>query len=142
LVDRETFDRRLARLEEMLSELRRIGAEGEEAFLSDARLRAATERWLQVAAECAIDLANQVIADRGWRTPDTYRDAFRILLAQGAITQETCRALEGWAGLRNVLVHLYTQVRETLLWKAVSEELDQLERFVVELTRFLGQPAR
>ena len=137
MVDREAFDRRLARLEETLAELRTVASEGEERFHADTRVRAATERWLQILAECAIDLANQIIADQGWPAPDTYREAFRILREHEAITAETAEALEGWAGLRNILVHLYTRVSAPLIWKSVTTELDQIERFVTEVTAFV-----
>ena len=112
-----------------------IRGEGEERFLADSRSRAAAERWLHIAAECAIDLANQIIADRGWPTPETYRHAFRILLERGAISPKTAMAMEGWAALRNVLVHLYASVDPLRLWKTIDHDLDQLERYAAELTR-------
>jgi uncharacterized protein YutE (UPF0331/DUF86 family) len=135
LVDRDTFDRRLARLEETLRELRGVVAEGEARFRADTRTRAAAERWLHLAAECAIDLAHQLIADQGWRTPATYREAFQILADEGVISEERCRTLEGWAGLRNVLVHLYTRVDDTLVWRAMTRDLDGLEQFAREIVR-------
>lgn len=137
MVDPESFDRRLGRLEETLVELRRVAGEGESNFLSGSRTRAATERWLQLATECTIDLAHQLIADRGWRTPETHRDAFQILEEHGAISPEMRLRLEGWAGLRNILVHLYTRVDALLVWKAVSEGLGDMDRFVAEITQFV-----
>jgi len=60
MVDREVFDRRLARLEQWLRELRRLAQVERQVFLADARTIAAAERWLQLAAECALDLANHL----------------------------------------------------------------------------------
>lgn len=85
MVDREVFDRRLARLEAWLRELRRLARLDRETFLADVKTIAAAERWLQLSAECALDLANHLIADQGWRTPATYREAFQILREQGAL---------------------------------------------------------
>jgi len=85
LVDPEVFQRRLARLEAVLRDLRGLARVDRGAFLKDRALQAQAERWLYVAAECALDLAHHVIADRGWRTPETYRDAFRVLGDSGVL---------------------------------------------------------
>lgn len=137
MVDREVFDRRLAKLEDLLRQLRRLAATDRDAFRSDRALQACAERWLHLAAECTLDLANHVIADRGWKTPATCREAFQVLAAEGVLTPERARQMEGWAGLRNVLVHLYLDVDHERLHEILSRDLDQLERFAAELVRAL-----
>jgi uncharacterized protein YutE (UPF0331/DUF86 family) len=133
LVDREVFDRRLARLEQLLRQLRSIADRGWEAYRADPQMQAAAERWLQLAAECALDLANHVIADRGFRTPSTYRETFRILHEEGILSEELARKMEAWAGLRNVLVHLYLEVDPRRLFDILSGDLDDLSDFAAAL---------
>lgn len=65
---------------------------------------------LEVAAQCAIDAALDVVARRGLGTPQTYRDAFAVLARAGIIDGELRDALQSWAGMRNVLVHMYTSL--------------------------------
>ena len=36
------------------------------------------------------------------------------------------KRLQGWAGLRNVLVHAYLDVDHGLVWDAMATELDDL----------------
>jgi uncharacterized protein YutE (UPF0331/DUF86 family) len=138
LVDHEVFDRRLGKLEEILRGLRDLAAgTSREDYLEDRRLQAQAERWMHLAAECCLDLANHLIADRGWRSPATYRETFAILKEEGVISADLGKKLEGWAGLRNVLVHLYLAVDHTRIWQFLTEELDDLEAFaraVVEAT--------
>ena len=55
MVDRDVFDRRLAKLEALLRDLARVERE---RFLVDRSLQAQAERWLQLAAECTLDLAH------------------------------------------------------------------------------------
>lgn len=133
MVDRETFDRRLAKLEELLRDLRRLAAVDRDTFLKDRDVQARAERWLQLAGETAIDLANQLIADRGWATPTSYREAFQVLAREGALSEELAEQMEGWASLRNVLVHLYLEVDHERLHEILTEELDQLEHFAREV---------
>ena len=49
-------------------------------------------------------MANHLIADRGWKTPNGYRESFRILQQEGVLDEELAGQMDAWAGLRNVLV--------------------------------------
>jgi uncharacterized protein YutE (UPF0331/DUF86 family) len=134
LVDREVFDRRLARLEDLLRRLRDLSQIDRKEFLREEGLQAQAERWTQLAAECTLDLANHVIADRGWKTPTTNREAFQVLASEGVLDDELASAMAGWAGLRNILVHLYLEVDHERLYEILRQDLDQLEAFARKLT--------
>lgn len=129
MVDPEVFSRRLARLEELLISLRELSKVEREKFLVDRPLQAQAERWLHLAAECALDLANHLIADRGWQTPGTYREAFRTLEQRGVLAPELAKKMEAWAGLRNVLVHMYLDVDHATIHDILRNDLDELEAF-------------
>ncbi len=51
-----------------------------------------------------------MIADRGWGQPNTYREAFTTLAEKKVLPRPLSERMEGWAGLRNILVHLYLEV--------------------------------
>jgi uncharacterized protein YutE (UPF0331/DUF86 family) len=135
LVDPEVFDRRLARLETLLRDLRRLAGLDLATFRSDATTRAAAERWLHLSAECALDLANHLIADQGWRTPTTYREVFEILAEQSVLDAKLAEQMQAWAGLRNVLVHVYLEIDHDRLHAMITGELDQLEAFAAAISR-------
>lgn len=134
MVDPETFERRLAKLEELLRRLRDLANEPRDQFLADPGLQAQAERWLQLAAECSLDLAHHLIADRGWETPASYREAFATLGREGVLAPELAEHMEGWAGLRNLLVHLYTRVDYEEIYSILTSELDQLEAYAQAVT--------
>ncbi len=73
-------------------------------------------------------IAHHLIADRGWRTPTTYREAFRILEDNGVLTAELAGQMEGWAGLRNVLVHIYLDIDRERLYEIFTHDLHQPEQ--------------
>lgn len=75
---------------------------------------------LEVAAQCALDLALEMLARRRLGVPQSYRDAFALLARAGVLDPELGTALEGWAGLRNVLVHVYTALDLDRLHGALS----------------------
>jgi uncharacterized protein YutE (UPF0331/DUF86 family) len=134
LVDLDVFERRLMRLEEMLRYLRGLAKVERQTFLADDGLKAQAERWLHLAAECCLDLANHLIADRGWKTPTTYREAFQVLAREGVLDDSLAGQMEGWAGLRNVLVHLYLDLDHEILFDILSGDLDQLEAFAAAMS--------
>lgn len=63
---------------------------------------------LEVAAQCAIDAALDLVGRRALGTPQTYRESFAVLARAGIVDDELMRELQAWSGLRNVLVHMYT----------------------------------
>lgn len=139
MVDREVFDRRLAKLEQFLRDLRGLAAEPRERFLSDRGLQAQAERWLHLAAEAAIDLAHHLIADRGWATPSTHREAFAVLHKEGVLSEELAGSMERWAALRNVLVHLYLDVDHRILYRILTRDLDELASYAGCMQKAVAQ---
>jgi uncharacterized protein YutE (UPF0331/DUF86 family) len=135
LVDPEIFQRRLAKLEELLQRLRSMAVTPKASYLGDRGLQAQTERWLHLAAECVLDLAHHLIAERGWRAPSSYRDAIRVLAEAGILDDGLASELEQWAGLRNVLVHLYLDVDHEVIFEILQTDLPQLERFAQAISK-------
>ena len=84
-----------------------------------------------------LDLAQHLIASRGWRTPATYREAFQVLASEGVLTSELAGQMGGWAGLRNILVHLYLEVDYGKLFQILTEDLPEIESYARELSRLL-----
>ena len=129
MVDPEVFERRLGRLEELLRDLRVLTTVEQARFLADKGLQAQAERWTHLAIECCLDLANHLIADKGWPSPATYRESFERLQVHGVIDAGLATHMARWAGLRNILVHLYLDVDHQRLYEILTKELDQLEAF-------------
>jgi uncharacterized protein YutE (UPF0331/DUF86 family) len=76
---------------------------------------------LETAGQCAIDLALQIVAEKALGPPDTYRAAFQSLTRAEVIDPDLARELEGWAGLRNVLAHMYTAIDLDRMHRALSK---------------------
>ena len=129
MTDADVVARKLLRLNEALEELKRPQAREAAALVADPLLRAAVERWVQVAIECCVDIATHVIGAEGWTPPATSRAAFQVLAGHGRIPVDLARRLGAAAGLRNLLVHHYTAIDLTRLAAAVRDDLDDLREF-------------
>lgn len=116
----ELLERLLARLEQYAEHVTR------EELESDLDTWLKVTRALELVAQCCVDLAMELVAKRGLGIPETYRDAFVRLAQDGLLTAEQSVALQGWAGLRNVLVHLYTSIDLDRLHAAMIEDKEVL----------------
>ncbi len=141
MVDADVLRERLRALEAYVAALAAPRAMPRERFIADADAHDLAERRLHLAIECAIDTANHVIATEGLQVARTYRDSFAVLAEHGVIDAELAHRMGGWAGLRNVLVHLYLDVDHGLVHDAMTDELGDLSDYAGGLRRWLtAQP--
>jgi uncharacterized protein YutE (UPF0331/DUF86 family) len=129
MVEPDVIARRLLSLTESLKELERPAAGDARALAGDSILRAAVERWLQVAIEACIDVAYHVVASEGWTPSESGRAAFAALAAHGKIPFDLSTRLGSAAALRNLLVHDYVSIDLERLARVVREDLDDLRAF-------------
>jgi uncharacterized protein YutE (UPF0331/DUF86 family) len=129
VVDREVFRRRLDALLSYLDRLDAFADDDRATFVADRDRHNLAERYLHLAVECALDIANHLIADSGFEAPETYRDAFAILGTHGVLDAELARRMQSWAGMRNILVHLYLDIDHGVAWDAIRNDLGDLRAF-------------
>lgn len=110
-----------------------------EEFLADEDVHQLAARYLQLACECVLDLAQHVVAEAGFRQPRDYKDAIAILREEGILDGDLASRLQGWMGFRNVLVHLYLDIDHQRSWEAIQHELGDLGDFAARMARFLEE---
>jgi uncharacterized protein YutE (UPF0331/DUF86 family) len=129
MVDQEIFSRRLEALHGYLEKLRAFLEADEDEFVREPALHDLAERYLHLAVEACLDLANHWIADRSLPTPDANRDSFTILERAGELSPSVADRLRGWAGFRNILVHEYLEIDHSIAYNAIQNELGDLDAF-------------
>ncbi|MGH7282670.1 MAG: type VII toxin-antitoxin system HepT family RNase toxin [Polyangiaceae bacterium] len=126
MVDADVIARRLLALNESLRELGREEASNAAELAANPILRAAVERWLQIAIEACIDIAYHVVAEEGWTPPESGRAAFVSLAAHGKLPLDLAERLGSAAALRNLLIHDYVAVDLQRLALVVRDDLGDL----------------
>lgn len=134
MVDVSRVEARIQRLEEVLERLDEVCRAGEDAYLADARERAATEHWLQVAVQICIDLGTQVVSEQSARPPSDYAEVFKILGENGVISDELALRLGDAARQRNLIVHLYMEIDDRAVFASLAY-LDDLREFATTVER-------
>ncbi len=129
MVDREIFSRRLEALRGYLQKLRAFRDAPEAEFVREPALHDLAERYLHLAVEACLDLANHWIAEKSLPTPDANRDTFTMLEHGGEIDPALAERLRGWAGFRHILVHEYLTIDHCVAYRAIRDELGDLASF-------------
>lgn len=136
MVDPERVRARLAELGVRLAALERTRALGERAFLDDADVQAQVERHLQVALQAAIDVALHTASTEVDRRVSGYGDAFTALQEVGWLSTELATRMRAATGLRNLLVHGYSDVDPRQVWRSLAN-LNDLRTFAQEIQQRL-----
>ena len=129
MVDVDILRRRIDALLDYLARLQRFAGVERSKFIDDPDLHHLAERYLHLATESALDIANHLIADAGFEAPETYRDAFAILVRHGALDPQLGARLQSWAGFRNILVHAYLNIDHGIVWDTIIRDLGDLREF-------------
>lgn len=88
------------------------------------------------AIEAVVDVAQHICATQGWGPPGDNGDAVRLLGAHGAISPASADSMRQAVGFRNVLVHEYVDVDDSVV-AARLMNLGDVEAFVREVATFV-----
>lgn len=136
-VDAETVLRRLRLIEDALGALGGLRGVDAERLGREPLTRAAAERLLQVVVDLTFDINGHLAVALLGRAPETGRQSFLDLGEAGVLTLDHAARLAPLAGLRNVLVHHYTDIRLDIVADAVVEVLDGFPAYVAAVARCL-----
>lgn len=123
MVDRDRVLVKLDELEGYLGELRSIAPASMEQFRQTEKKRAC-ERLLQVAIECVIDVCGLIVRGKRLGLPADESDLFDKLLGAKIITVELRDVLRSMKGFRNILVHDYARIDDTVTFEMTRSRLD------------------
>jgi uncharacterized protein YutE (UPF0331/DUF86 family) len=124
LVDRAAVEARLTRLDRELSMIEQVRSAGRDRFLTNDGLQHQAERALQLALQICLYVGVHLVAARGLRAPDEYRDVFERLSREDTLDAALAERLKDAVGQRNLLVHGYVDLDAALVWEKLGEVED------------------
>ncbi|WP_089943767.1 type VII toxin-antitoxin system HepT family RNase toxin [Candidatus Entotheonella palauensis] len=108
-------------------------------FVNDPIVLGAAKYYLQSAVEAMLDMANHIMARRGFGTFETHAKTFDILTDHGLLRREYLDTYKQMIGLRNRLVHVYDDIDPAILHRILVQDLDDFDRFIEDVTALLEQ---
>ncbi len=139
MVDKDLILRKLADLETYSNQVKEYVAISLEDYKSDWKTQRIVERTLQMAIEVCVDIANHIIADKGFRVPTTYADGFRILEENKILGDTLCRNLTDMCKFRNILVHEYDKVDPCIVVSILKNHLQDFDHYKSAVLKCLGK---
>ena len=140
MVDKELLSRKLSLLRSYVAELVRADDITWAKYRSDLRTKAFVERYLHLAIEEVLDIANHLISFERWREPSGYRDIFLVLRENGVITNEQLPLLQEMASFRNLLVHRYENVDDEIVFRIFKKRLSDFDLFIELVSKWAKNP--
>lgn len=126
----------LRNLRDYLEKLHFLAELPKEELLSDFTKIESAKYLLQVSIQTCIDIANHIIAEEDFDTPNNYYDAFVELSRNEIIPTSFLPTLKKMVDFRNRVVHLYWIVDEQLVSKILQENLGDFETFTQYILDF------
>lgn len=129
----------MQRLDGYLKSLRQLQRISLEEYLADENIQAIVERRLQLAIQICLDIANYLIAHLRLAAPEELPNVFDILGREGIIPADLAHRMVGMVRFRNILVHNYLEIDAHRVYRHLSEDLDDFDRFArVIVERYLS----
>ena len=93
------------------------------------------ERNIQVAIEGCLDIAKIVISLKELPEPKDNKGVFTVLAEAGILSDASLKFLVPMAGTRNVLVHGYDKVEDSVIYGVLKRHLDDFAVFLKDIKK-------
>ena len=138
----KTVQSKIAVVMDRVERLRRLSDKIDtfNAYAQSADLKDITERNLQIAIEACFDIGKIIISQKMLRDPKDNKDIFVTLAEAGIISLQSLEFLTPMAGTRNILVHGYDKVEDSLVYGILKRHLNDFDVFLTEVRdNYLGK---
>lgn len=142
MVNRNTIEAILNRLEDYQAKLSILASYSREDFLQDFTKVESAKHLLQVSIECCLDMAHHIVADEGYRTAEDYYDTFVVLNEQNILPDSLMPVLRQMVSFRNRVVHLYWDVDDSIVYDIVQQNLGDFNTFVSHILSFIDKQSK
>lgn len=130
MVRPENIQSKIAQLNELLDILRRYQVMEFSKIQADYNLRGALERYLYLATQSAIDLAEMLVKQKKLGTVESMAALFETLRDAGIISVELSERLVRMVGFRNTLSHGYAHLDYKIVEAALRSGVSDLLEFL------------
>jgi uncharacterized protein YutE (UPF0331/DUF86 family) len=124
------IENKISSVKKYLRILERYKRCSQDEIVNDIDKKGAVERYLYLAVQASIDLAESVIAYKNLRRPSTMSDSFYILQEDGIISIELTEKMVKMTGFRNIIAHDYEKLNYAIVYDVLQNRLIDIEDFL------------
>lgn len=137
MLDRSVVLSRLAKLDEYVSRLKRFESVSFQEYHDNQDMQALVERYLQLAIQMCIDIANYIIARKKLGFPFEQKNIFVLLAKQGIISNDLSIRIKGIVSFRNILVHNYMDIDPEKVYRILKQGFNDFDEFARSAVEFI-----
>lgn len=130
MTNKNIIENKISNVNKYLKKLESFKGYSKKAIMQDMIVEGALERYLYLAAQSAIDMAEVIIAYKKLRKPQTFSDAFSILREDKIISFDLSEKLTKMVGFRNIIAHDYEEVDINIVYDILHNRLSDIEEFI------------
>lgn len=130
MTNKFVLENKISSIKKYLQILGKYRALTKEDIVNNIDTKGAVERYLYLVTQSTIDLAEAVIAFKGYRKPTTFSEGFTILTENKTINADLENRLTRMVGFRNSLAHGYEKIDYNILYDALQNRLKDIEEFI------------
>ncbi len=138
-IDLAIISDRLQRLDSYLATLARLADLPHDDLIDDSIPLGSTERYLHLAIECCLDIANHLVAGLQLREPENYADVFAVLTEANILPDHFLPMAQQMARFRNRLVHVYWDIDAEVIYTILHTRVDEFEHFKGYILKYLDE---
>lgn len=124
------LENKISNIKKHLKTLERYKGYSREEIEKNIDIRGALERYLYLAAQASIDLAEAVIAYKNLRKPTTMGETFHILSEEHIISDALADKMIRMTGFRNVIAHDYEKINYDIVYDILQNNLKDIDDFL------------
>ncbi|MEI8140063.1 MAG: DUF86 domain-containing protein [bacterium] len=137
MVRPEVIHKRLGKVDEYLTILKKIQRYPLDEFLADPEKYGSAERFLQLTIEALNDIGSHLVADLNLGIVDSAGDIPRLLCEKGYFGEELREIWIRMIGFRNILVHDYLDVDRRVVHEVLQKNITDVQSLMRVFARFL-----
>lgn len=139
LVDKEVVTLKLQELERYLDNLKKHQDITIDSLTSDLDQAWIVQHGLQLCIQLILDIGNHILAEEKVPVTD-YAQIFHELSRLKIIPEDFAQKIKGMAGLRNILVHEYSDLNLDNIVDLLNNRLDDFTTFSEYVMDYLSDP--
>ena len=131
----KTLEKKIKTVQERVKRLEQISRNLSELhdYQTSPDIKDIAERNLQVAIEACLDIAKIIISTNDLPEPKDNKGVFTVLAEAGILSKKTLQFLVPMAGTRNILVHGYDKVEDSIVFNVIKQHLDNFAEYLREI---------
>ena len=131
----KTIEKKISTVQDRVKRLKQLSATIDSLieYQASSDSKDIAERNMQVAIEACLDIGKIIISSKGLPEPKDNKGVFTVLAEEGILSSKSLKFLVPMAGTRNVLVHGYDKVEDSVIYEVLKRHLDDYNSFLKEI---------